>query len=177
MHVWALGLSCETPASGPPGLHATTRELQTRTLKGPGASNTTKIPRADTQRDTKRAKKVAGEGKKSAKFWAHPSEGACSSMFFRCFEKQENTETVKLAKVGLAKVGLAKVGQIRMAKVGLAKVGLSPIPTLVNAHRTDSWSSVTSSNFMGSSPSNDLQRLRRKFNSSRDQRSTFLSED
>ena len=35
-------------------------------------SNTTKIPREDTQRDTKRAKKVAG-GKKSAKFWALPT--------------------------------------------------------------------------------------------------------
>ena len=64
-----------------------------------------------------------------------------------CFlcEEGQNTETLKLAKVGLAKighpnfgqnrsskvglglakVGLAKVGQIRMAKVGLAKVGLS----------------------------------------------------
>ena len=50
-------------------------------------------------------------------------KGACSSMFFRCsvffFEKQENTEIVKLAKVGLAKVGqlrLAKVGQICLPK-------------------------------------------------------------
>ena len=32
-------------ASGPPGLHTTTRELQTRTFERPGASNTTKIPR------------------------------------------------------------------------------------------------------------------------------------
>ena len=31
-------------ASGPPGLHTTTRELQTRTFERPGASNTTKIP-------------------------------------------------------------------------------------------------------------------------------------
>ena len=82
-------------------------------------------------------------------------EGVNSSMhyfhlvvlFF--FEEGQNTETLKLAKVGLAKVGhpnlgqsrsikvgqsrsnflakvgLPKVGQIRMAKVGLAKVDLS----------------------------------------------------
>ena len=37
MHVWALGLSCETPAAlGPPGLHTTSRELQTCTSEGPG---------------------------------------------------------------------------------------------------------------------------------------------
>ena len=32
--------------------------------------NTTKIQREDTQRDTKRAKMVAGKGRKRAKFWA-----------------------------------------------------------------------------------------------------------
>ena len=42
-------------ASGPPGLHTTARELQTCTFEGPGASNTTKIQREDTQRDPKRA--------------------------------------------------------------------------------------------------------------------------
>ena len=45
VHVWALWLSCETPA-----LHTTTRELQTRTFERPGASNTTKIPREDPQK-------------------------------------------------------------------------------------------------------------------------------
>ena len=60
----ALGLSCETPAaSGPPGLHTTTRELQTYTFDGPGASNTTKIPREDPQRGKKRTNFAAGEGK------------------------------------------------------------------------------------------------------------------
>ena len=45
MHVWALGLSCETPAaSGPPRLHMTTRELQTCTFERPGASNTPSGP-------------------------------------------------------------------------------------------------------------------------------------
>ena len=56
-------------ASGPPGLHTTTGELQTCTFQGPGASNTTKIPRKDPQ-ERERQKIVAGEGKKSAKLWA-----------------------------------------------------------------------------------------------------------
>ena len=36
---------------GPPGLHTTTRKLQTRTFERPGASNTTKIPRETPQRE------------------------------------------------------------------------------------------------------------------------------
>ena len=39
--------------TGPPGLHTTTRELQTRTFERPGASNTTKIPRENPQREKK----------------------------------------------------------------------------------------------------------------------------
>ena len=55
------------------GSHTTARELQTCTFHGPGASNTTKIPRKDPNRE-RRKKIVAGKGKKSAKFWApHPS--------------------------------------------------------------------------------------------------------
>ena len=74
MPVWALGLWCETPAaSGPSGFHTTTRELQTCTLEAPALQNTTKIPREDPQRDTNKSEKVAGKGRKSAKFWAtHP---------------------------------------------------------------------------------------------------------
>ena len=60
---------------GPTGLHTTARELQTCTFEGSGASNTTKIPREDTQRDTKRAKMGSGKGRKSAKFWAPPPFG------------------------------------------------------------------------------------------------------
>ena len=57
-----------------PGLHATARELLTCTFQGPGASNTTKIPRKDLQERKGRKKIVAREGKKSATFWAlHPS--------------------------------------------------------------------------------------------------------
>ena len=54
---------------GAAGLHTTARELQTRTFEGSGASNTTKIPREDTQRD-KKSENGGGRGKKSAKFWA-----------------------------------------------------------------------------------------------------------
>ena len=41
------------------------RELQTCTFEGPGFKNTTKIPREDPEE-----RKLAGEGKKRAKFWA-----------------------------------------------------------------------------------------------------------
>ena len=54
----------------------TARELQTCTLQGPGASNTTKIPRKDPQRKTKRAKMEQERGKKSTTFWAPPPFGA-----------------------------------------------------------------------------------------------------
>ena len=65
----------KTPAAlGPPGLHTTARELQTCTFQGPGASNTTKIPRKDPQEREKKNENEGGRGKKSAKFWApHPS--------------------------------------------------------------------------------------------------------
>ena len=73
LHVWALGLSCENPAaSGPPGLHMTTRELQTCTFERTGASNTTKIPRKRPTKEGGKNKNCGGRGKKSAKFWAPP---------------------------------------------------------------------------------------------------------
>ena len=130
-------------ASGPPGFHTTTLELQTCTFKGPSAPNTAKIPREDTQRETKRAIMVAGEEQKSAKFRpAHPPFGA---QFFLglgpTFWAHHDTDRIwpKLARPnqdgpkwmgqnGWAKIGLAKIGQIRMAKTGLAKVGPSPPP-------------------------------------------------
>ena len=64
----------------PPGFHTTTRELQTRTLKGSGASNTTKIPREDTQRERKKKRKWGREREKKREilsprappFWAPP---------------------------------------------------------------------------------------------------------
>ena len=65
--------------TGPPGLHTTARELQTRTFERPGASNTTKIPRADTPEREERMKFPVGESKKKREisgpppFGPHPS--------------------------------------------------------------------------------------------------------
>ena len=59
----------------PQGLHTTARELQTCTFERPGASNTTKIQREDTQKGKKRTNFAAGEGKKRAKFWAVQGKG------------------------------------------------------------------------------------------------------
>ena len=78
MHIWPLGLSCETPAAPPDraarGSHTTARELQTCTFQGTCAS---KHHQNSTRRPSERHKNsetVAGKGRKSAKFWApHPS--------------------------------------------------------------------------------------------------------
>ena len=74
MHVWALGLSCETPAA-PPDRAAGARTRQPENskrahLSAPGASNTTKIPRKRPKEREKRKKLWREEGKKSAKFRA-----------------------------------------------------------------------------------------------------------
>ena len=77
-----LGLSSETPAAsgdrrpGLVGLHTTTRELQTCTFERPGASNTTKIPRADHPDRHKKSEMVAGEGKKKREILGSPPFGA-----------------------------------------------------------------------------------------------------
>ena len=148
------------------------REFQTCTFEVPGASNTTKIPRTDTQTDTKRAKWWREREKKReilrpptlrpptlrgptlrghtfSRFGPHPSGphffkvgpapfgatplvvppfGAKRVLVLPCFfvvlsffEKQEKTETVKLAKVGLAKVGHPNFGQSRSIKVGQSR--------------------------------------------------------
>ena len=68
MHVW-VGLL------GPLGLHMSTRELQTCTVDGNGASNTTKIQRKDQQEREKRVNTVVGEGKQRAKFWGVQRRG------------------------------------------------------------------------------------------------------
>ena len=52
-------------------------------------------------------------------------KGACSSMFCLFLKKQENTETVKLAKVGLAKVGHPNLSQSRSNKDGQSRFGQS----------------------------------------------------
>ena len=75
-----FGLSgCRVNPGGPTrpgrrGSHTTARELQTCTFHGPGASNTTKIPRKDPKREKEERKLWREKGEKSAKFWApHPS--------------------------------------------------------------------------------------------------------
>ena len=74
MHVWALGLWCETPtALLSPGLHTTTRELQTCTFDSPGASSTTKKPtRKRTLREEK-SETGGGETEKRARNFGHPT--------------------------------------------------------------------------------------------------------
>ena len=42
----------------PQGLHTTVRELQMCTFQGPGASNTTKIPRKDPQERENKERKL-----------------------------------------------------------------------------------------------------------------------
>ena len=59
---------------GPPGFHTTARELQTCTFKGPAASNTTKIPREDTQRE-KKSEKGTGRGEEKARNFGPPPSG------------------------------------------------------------------------------------------------------
>ena len=50
------------------GFHTTAREFQTCTFEGPGASNTTKIPRKDPQEREERVNICGGEGKKARNF-------------------------------------------------------------------------------------------------------------
>ena len=73
-----FGLSgCRVKPGGPTrpgrrGSHTTARELQTCTFHGPGASNTTKIPRKDKKERERRKKIVAGKGKKKREILGPP---------------------------------------------------------------------------------------------------------
>ena len=79
VHIWALGLSCETPAAPPEraagACTRTTRELQTCTFQGPGASNTTKIPRKDPKRG-KEVRKLWRRREKKREILGPPPFGA-----------------------------------------------------------------------------------------------------
>ena len=83
------------PTLGPPGLHTTTKELQRRTFELPGGSKTPpkfheKTPK---EREEKKTNYEAGEGKKSAKFWApHPS-GPYFFWFRALHEKKRKEKT------------------------------------------------------------------------------------
>ena len=72
MHVWALGLSRETPAA-PPDRAAGARTRQPENSKrahfrAPALQNTTKIPREDPQRDTERSKQWREKEEKTRNF-------------------------------------------------------------------------------------------------------------
>ena len=64
-------------ALGSPGLHTTARELLTCTFQGPGASNTTKIPRKDLPRRGKKERKLLWwEWEKKCEILGSPPFGA-----------------------------------------------------------------------------------------------------
>ena len=127
MHVWLSG--CRPAASGPPGFHTTARELQTCIFEGPGASNTTKIPREDPPERHKKSEMVAGEGEKARNFGPPTLRGPtlrgtegclffCFFIFLFCFLKKKakrKSDWPKSVKQRLATVGLAKVGISRIA--------------------------------------------------------------
>ena len=87
VHVWALGLSCETPAAlGPPGLHTTAREPKRGHLRAPAPKNTTKKQREEPKEREERMETVATEGKKARNFglptlWA-PTQMPLSAFSF-----------------------------------------------------------------------------------------------
>ena len=63
----------EPPKGGaqkPPGLHTTAREPKRAHLRVPAFKNTTNSTRRHPEKDRKRTKMVAGEGKQRVKFWA-----------------------------------------------------------------------------------------------------------
>ena len=126
MHVCALGLSCETlAASGPPGLHTTTREPKRAHLTPPALQTPPKF-HEKTPRERQKDRTWGGEReKKTQNFWPpHPSGpppfGAptllCPTFSgfwpptLRVRTDCETTETLILAKNGLAKNGLPKNG-------------------------------------------------------------------
>ena len=150
MHVWALWLSCETPAAppdGPQGLAHDNQRTPNVHIERPSPSNTTKIPREDPERE-ERMKFLVGESIKARNFgpppfgpppsWPHP--------FGPPFGP------TKLAKCGLQK--LAKFGQMRMAKSGLpnavtAKLHPSGhvLPRPIPLMPISAWASSTEARF------------------------------
>ena len=76
MHIWALGLSCETPAApvgltSEPSCRGFTRQPENSKrahFRAPALQNTTKIPREDPQRDTETAKRWREREEKARNF-------------------------------------------------------------------------------------------------------------
>ena len=63
--------TCGPTRPGRRGSHTTARELRAH-FRAPALQNTTKIPREDPPERHRNSETVAGKGRKSAKFWAHP---------------------------------------------------------------------------------------------------------
>ena len=128
VHVWVLGLSCETPAA-PPDRAAWARTRQPENSKR--ALRRIKTPpkfHEKTPRETQWERNGGGKGKKKREILGPPPFGAPpfgASLFLGLGPPPFEAPPFE---AGLAKVGqlkLAKVGQIFLAKVELAKVGLS----------------------------------------------------
>ena len=78
MHVWALGLSCETPAAPPDrAAGARTRQPENSTrahFRAPALQTPPKFHEKTPERH-KKNETVVGKGRKSAKFWAPTLRG------------------------------------------------------------------------------------------------------
>ena len=100
---------------GAAGLHTTTRELQTCTFQGPGALNTTKIPREDPKRGKKERKKLVAREENRKILGFHPSgHHVLGSTLSLSGPRPPPTRTgpppvLKKLKYG-QQLGLAKVG-------------------------------------------------------------------
>ena len=109
-------------ALGPPGFHTTTIELQTHTIQGSGASDTTKIPREDPPRERRKNDISGGREKKKREILGppptpNPSHPSGPPPFgappfgpppFGALTDCETTETLILATNGLAKNGFSR---------------------------------------------------------------------
>ena len=132
------GCHVRAPAtSGPPGLHTTARELQTCTIEGPNASNTTKIPREDTPREGRKERILWREReKKKREISGPPPFGAPpfgpSPFVVRKFNIQKLAD-VEFGRSRIwSKSELAEVEKKKLAEVDRAPLapGRSPLPWL-----------------------------------------------
>ena len=124
VHVWALELSCETPAAS----------------RAPALQTPPKFTRRHSERQ-KRAKMGAERKKKNAKFWAPTPRGPAiqgptpqGPIFLGLgppFGPHHDTHTPRskwicqkwICQKWIGQNWIGHIGQIRMAKTGLAKVG------------------------------------------------------
>ena len=94
------------PSVGPPGFHTTARELQTCTFDVPGATNTTKIPREDTQREREK-ERHGGEGEEKERNLAvrrrGSTEGGSGGRWSREVQTSNNHNNAKPRTSGAPK--------------------------------------------------------------------------